>query len=104
MGTRYRLLVDIDKIIKYNKSTQTFYFNHNDINPLYKPSPTYDFYKNERKTKISLMDDINTNIAQTYCSNGKHYIDNIGSAEKALRQQKATKYQISSIIHPQDMV
>lgn len=78
LGTRYRLLVDIDKIIKYNKSTQTFYFNHNDINPLYKPSPTYDFYKNETKTKSSLIDDINTNIAQTYCSNGKHYIDNIG--------------------------
>ena len=28
----------------------------------------------------------------------------LGSAEKALRQQKATIYQISSIIHPQDMV
>ena len=28
----------------------------------------------------------------------------LGSAEKALRQQKTTIYQISSIIHPQDMV
>jgi hypothetical protein len=28
----------------------------------------------------------------------------LGSAEKALRQRKTTIYQISSIIHPQDMV
>ena len=46
---------------------------------------------------------LDSGIAQ-YPNDTDLLADYLGSAEKALRQRKTTIYQISSIIHPQDMV
>ena len=55
----------------------------------------------EKQDDNSILND--NNPGNKDWSEGDSY-SRLGSAEKALRQQKATIYQISSIIHPQDMV
>ena len=75
LGTDYRMLVDIDKIIKYNPTRQKFISYNVDINPLNKKNiEYYDYYKKRETDRDTLTKNIKALMNRTYQSNGSFYI------------------------------
>ena len=75
LGTDYRLLVDIDKIIRYKPTHQKFIPSNVDINPLNKKNVEYyDYYKKGKNDREALTNNIKELMNKTYQSNGSFYI------------------------------
>lgn len=75
LGTDYRLLVDIDKIIRYKPTHQKFIPSNVDINPLNKKNVEYyDYYKKGKNDRDALTNNIKELMNKTYQSDGSFYI------------------------------
>lgn len=78
LGTEYRLLIDMDKIICYNKKSKKYSIKTDRINPLYRNNiQKYDFYNGSKEDMSSLLKQIQANLQRCYNPNGTHYIDDI---------------------------
>lgn len=79
LGTKYKLIIDADKIISYNTITSKFKLYHG-LNPLYnekiKQNNEFRFFNNGSTDLLSIHSNITALLRNTYCyATNMHYIN-----------------------------
>lgn len=79
LGTKYKLIIDADKIISYNTITSKFKLYHG-LNPLYnekiKQNNEFRFFNNGSTDLLSIHSNITALLRNTYCyATNLHYIN-----------------------------
>lgn len=84
LGIPYKIIVDMDKIIKYNPKINKFYISkEHTVNPIFinqkKEKESYRFYgRSEKQNRELLRTYIKTQMKKAFTSiSGKNYIDNV---------------------------